>query len=356
MDDEYRLFLKNFSTNNIDTLKNDINIIKCSFCKELSDENDVVEKDGYYICLVCGITISPRIFDGAEWNNYVDSSGNLSNNSRCGGNHKTTDLNPFTESLVGSFIPKGVNNVCFENGKMCKYDISKVHMKNNYNHLHKSFNLVEDQLDQIASDKYCKRVISTAKILWGEIMNFKTEDDNGEFTRKITRAGVRKGLIACCLYYSCIHYDSTRSPLEICRDFGMKDTKQFNKGDREFKEMFENIPRWSHLLSKTSSTKDYFLRFCSELEMNRELKEGQCFEITKQCIGIYEDIKHEIQSTFPKNSACGIIYYVLKLNKIHITKTKLSKILGICGPSLTKCGNAIVELVEKTSPFSPCSS
>ena len=66
-------------------------------------------------------------------------------------------------------------------------------------------------------------------MLWGQIM----------LKRKLTRAGVRKGLIACCLYYSCLSHKCPRTPLEICKDFHMKDTKQFNKGDKEFRETFE---------------------------------------------------------------------------------------------------------------------
>ncbi len=310
--------------------------IKCKLCLENSDENDVIESDGYYVCTICGTTIKPRVSEIAEWSNYTDYGGGSTNNSRCGSGIKTTEINPFMNN-ISSFIPKGVKNVCYENGKAIKYDISKLHMKNNFNHLQKSFNLVDDHLENIASDRYSKRVILTAKILWGEIMKSK----------KITRAGVRKGLIACCLYYSCIHYDSTRSPLEICQDFGMNDTKQFNKGDKEFKETFENIPKWSHLLTKTSNSEDYFSRFCSDLEMNHIIKEGVAFKLAKDCRDIYERIKNDLYGLFPKSAACGIIFWELKHKKISITKTVLSKTLCICGPSLSKCCAMVVNILGK---------
>jgi transcription initiation factor TFIIIB Brf1 subunit/transcription initiation factor TFIIB len=338
----YKNFISNLENNNMDNMLSKNETVSCTSC--ISDENDIIESDGFYVCILCGIVIGQRISDLAEWSNYTDSSGCSSNNSRCGNVIKSTDINPFTTNS-SSFVPKGVNNVCYENGKIMKYDISRVHMKNNFNHLQKSFNIVEDHMDHITNDKYSKRVVMTAKTLWGEIMNTTKTKENGDLVRKITRAGVRKGLIACCLYYSCIHYDSTRSPLEICQDFGMPDTKQFNKGDKEFKEVFENVPKWCHLLTKTSNSEDYFSRFCSELEMHHIIKEGVAFNLAKDCREIYEQIKDKLHGLFPKSSACGIIFWVMKHKKISITKTNLSKVLGICGPSLSKCCSIVVEIL-----------
>ena len=312
-----------------------IDSIYCTKCNKESDENDIKEIEGNYVCILCGLVLKQRISESAEWTNYTDSGGHSTNNSRCGSGLKTTDINPFITNLNSSFMPRGVKNVCFENGKIIKYDISKIHIKNNFNHLHKSFNNVENTLDSITNDKYSKRIVTTAKMLWAEIMK----------TKKVTRAGVRKGIIACCLYYSCIHYNTTRSPLEICQDFGMEDTKQFNKGDKDFKEIFENISKWSHLLIKTSNSDDYFSRFCSDLEMNHIIKEGVAFQLANKCRNIYDSIKEKLFDLFPKSAACGIIFWILKNQGIQVTKTKLSKILGICSPSLTKCYNSVEALL-----------
>jgi transcription initiation factor TFIIIB Brf1 subunit/transcription initiation factor TFIIB len=329
-------FVNNIINVNIVNYKSEIEIIKCPECKNKADENDLIDSDGYVTCSLCGLVLKSRISEMAEWSNYTDSGGITINNSRCGSTTKSTEINPFSNNLV-SFIPKGVKNVCFQEGKAIKYDISKLHIKNTFNHLQKSFNIVENQLDNITSDKYSKRIVMTAKKLWGEIMKAK----------KVTRAGVRKGLIACCLYYSCIHYDCTRSPLEICQDFGMQDTKQFNKGDKEFKETFENIPEWNHLLTKTSNSEDYFSRYCSNLEMDHVIKEGIAFQLAKECRELYEPIKQELISLFPKSAACGIIFWVMKNKKIPITKTQLSKSLGICSPTLTKTCQVIIEVLGK---------
>jgi transcription initiation factor TFIIIB Brf1 subunit/transcription initiation factor TFIIB len=330
---DHNEFINDVLNAHIDTNDKPLDI-DCKNCGIIADENDVINSDGYIICSLCGLVLSSKISDSAEWNNYTDSGGYSSNNSRCGTSTKTTDINPFTSEL-SSFVPKGVKNVCFQDGKMIKYDISKLHIKNSFNHLQKSFNGVESILENITSDKYPKRIVMTATMLWGEIMK----------TKKVTRAGVRKGLIACCLYYSCIHYNCTRSPLEICKDFGMEDTKQFNKGDKEFKDTFENIPAWSHLLTKTSNSDDYFSRFCSDLEMHHLIKEGLAFQLAKECRETYETIKYDLVGLFPKSSACGIIFWVMKKNKIPVTKTNLSKALNICSPTLSKTCQAIVDLL-----------
>lgn len=300
------------------------------------DDNEFIETDGFLVCTKCGLILKSIISDLAEWNNYTDTSGASSNNSRCGYSVKSTDINPYTTTM-SSFMPKGVKNVCYKDGKLIKYDISKIHVQSTSNHLQKSFCQVENILDNITDDKYSQRIVLTAKSLWAEIMKAK----------KITRAGVRKGLIACCLYYSCIHHDCTRSPLEICNDFGMSDTKQFNKGDQEFKETFEKNVRWSHLLTKTSNSEDYFSRFTSVLETNHVIKEGVAFQLAKECKELYESIKDKLAGLFPKSVACGILYHICIVKKINITKTKISSCLGICNPTLTKTMKALYEIIPE---------
>lgn len=312
----------------------DIISLICPICKLKGDENDIITSNGYLICSLCGLVLKSEISDAAEWNNYTDSDGNLPTNSRCGASTKTTDVNPF-DNTIYSFIPKGIKNTYYEEGKQIKYDVSNIHIKNTYNYQQKTFNIVDNQLDTITNDKYSKRIVMTAKTLWAEIMKSK----------KINRAGVRKGLIACCLYYSCLHYNCTRSPLEICKDFGMEDTKQFIKGDKEFKETFENMPKWAHLLTKASNSDDYFSRFCSDLEVEHLIKENTAFQIAKECRELYEENKSKFTNISPKSSACAIIFWVLKKNKINITKTSLSKVLNICSPTLTKTCQLIISIL-----------
>lgn len=309
---------------------------KCINCGN-KEENNFMKTDGYIVCINCGSILEKRISEHTEWNNYINNDGSLSSTStRCGNITRTTDINPFNVDLT-TYMPKGVKNVCYKDGKLIKYDVSRIHIQHSCNHLQQSFTKVANLLDNITCDKYSSRVVNTAKKLWAEIMK----------TKKVTRANVRKGMIACCLYYSCIHHDCTRSPLEICKDFKMNDTKQFNKGDKEFKETFENLPTWSHLLTKTPNSYDYFGRFCSDLECDHLIQEGQSFFVAKECRDIYEKIKEHMVSIFPKSVSCGIIYWVMKKNKMQITKTKLSECLKICSPTLSRTVKHIENIIGK---------
>lgn len=310
------------------------NVVSCTKC--VSNENDLTITDGYVICSLCGTVLSNRVSDMVEWNTYTDTAGTCLTNSRCGSIIKTTEINPFANNLF-SFVPKGTKNVYYKDGKPVNYDLSKMHIKNNSNHLQKSFSVVENYLENVAENKYSKCVVVTAKTLWGEIMKSK----------KVTRAGVREGLIACCLYYSCVHYGCVRSPIEICKDFGMSDTKNFNKGDKEFKETFENNEKWSYLLTKTSNPDEYFSRFCSELEIKTIIKEHTAFKFANECRTVHESVKSGLNGLSPKSIACGIICWVIKKNKTAVTKVELLKILGICSPTLSKTYQSIVDIIGK---------
>lgn len=287
--------------------------------------------DGYLVCSECGLVLKSDISEEADWNNYTDGK----NNSRCG-KSCSSEINPFINPL-STFLPKGSKSFVNKDGKYTECDISRLHSQNSYNHLQKSYNQVENTIDNCTHDRYSNNVIITTKKLWAEIMKSK----------KITRGEPRLGLIACCCYYACIFHSCPRSPIEICNDFGLLDTKNFNKGDKEFKEVFENQPEWSCLLTQSLDTENYFIRFCSKLESEKNIKQGTSFILTKKCKEFYDDIKEEFLDVFPKSAAGGVIYYVCKRENIPITKNRLSKCVGVCTPTLSKAVKSIEKILIK---------
>lgn len=307
-----------------------------------------VETTGYVLCGECGTTQKMIISDEKDWNNYSDGQGRMQDKGRCAAPINT--LNPYLDPL-STFIPKGFLTqtramVCEDCGKYLKVhsskicqdckspnlvvkmltqDLSKIHMRFSYNHREKSFDTVKHTIENLCRD-YPPQLTSTALALWGEVMKAK----------KLTRGAVRKGLIACCLYYACLHNKCPRTPAEICRDFKMDSTKQFNKGDKEFRETFENSKRWSHLLKKTSESEEFFIRFCDILKLSYSLK--------KKCNQLYTKYSLSELEVVPKSAAAGIIYYICtKEEKIKVSKTNISSKLGVCNPTLTKT----VKLIEK---------
>ena len=194
---------------------------------------------------------------------------------------------------------------------------------------------MENTIDSCMNESYSTTVITTTKKLWAEIMKSK----------KITRGYPRQGLIACCCYYASIFHDCPRSPIEVCNDFGLFDTKNFNKADKEFKGIFENRSEWSHLLTRSLNTENYFIRFCYQLEKERFIKEKTSFLLANLCNKFYKDVKEDLVEVFPKSAACGVIFYVCKQQGIPVTKGKLSKCLGICTPTLSKSVNLISKIL-----------
>jgi transcription initiation factor TFIIIB Brf1 subunit/transcription initiation factor TFIIB len=310
-----------------------------------------VQTNGFILCNYCGTAQDTIISDEKDWNNYADGMGRSQNNGRCAGPNNS--LNPFKSELT-TFIPKGYSDniqtrVCKDCGKyvmsyadkVCRHcnsdklvfktvrqDLSKLHMRFSYNHREKSFDNVKTIMEGV-SEKYPQQLVNTALTLWGEIM----------IARKLTRAGVRKGLIACCVYYSCLHHGCPRTPIEICKDFQMSDTKDFNKGDKEFRETFETSEKWSHMLKTTSESEQFFIRFCSLLELE--------FSMNNKCINLYNKYDLGKMEVIPKSAAAGIIYYICTKKKIKLSKTTVSKKLGVCNPTLTKTVKLIEQAIRK---------
>jgi len=318
------------------------------YCCEPS--TSFVETTSSVLCGECG-TIQSNILSEEQPNNYTDGQGRRENKGQHG--MPNNSINPYTDSL-STFIPKGFKmttktNVCEECGKYVKcksdktcqycnsvklvsktisYDLSNIHMRFSYNHKEKSFDSVKNIMENM-SVNYTKPLTDTALVLWAEIMKAK----------KLTRAGVRKGLIACCMYYSCLQHGCPRTPIEICKDFCMDDTKQFNKGDKEFRETFENSSKWSHLLKKTSDSEEFFIRFCNILDLEYSLK--------NKCNRLYNDYNLGDMEVVPKSAAAGIIFYICSLEGIKISKTVITSKLGVCNPTLTKTVKLIEKIIKK---------
>ena len=297
----------------------------CKYCG--IGEDYFIKSNGFVVCQECGTTQKKIITDEAEWNNYTGSDGSYGvNKSRCG--YPSKSKNPFVSNL-STFMAKG-NKLDYINkhGKKTQFDLSRIHMQMNYSHRAKSYDNVKSTIENMTSHIYSSTVLNTAEILWGEIMK----------ANKVTRAGVRKGLIACCVYYACIDSNCPQSPITICKNFHMDDTKQFIKGDKEFKEVFENNTKWSHLLVQTSNSNEFIKTFCIKLELD--------FRIQAQCSLLYEIHKRELSKVIPKSATAGIIFYICNQENIPLSKTKVSQTLKVCNPTLTKT-LAIIEKAEK---------
>lgn len=294
-------------------------------CKECGADPECFDtNDGFVVCTECGVTQDTDVSEEPEWGNYKAADGsNEPDRARAYSNKD--ELNPFSREH-GTRMGKGLKTQYVKDGKVRTFDLSRLHDQMNYTHKQRSYDTVRNYFENVLSDKFHKSIIHTAQVLWGEIAQ----------SGKITRGGVRKGLIACCVYYSCIHHGTTYSPLEISKILGYSDTKEFVKGDKEFKEIFVDNRNWNTLLQKTSNSDCFFGQFCDKLKIEWHLQ--------RKCSVLYNLHKKKLAQVIPKSAAAGCIYYVLTCEGSEkFTKYSISKELGVCVPTLVK----VYDILEK---------
>ena len=361
--------------NEVDLNMEDLELDESKYCKNddcCAPENNFSDVEGYNICNICGTTQDIIISQEKYWNNYISSTGGMgADKSPCGMPFET--FNPYTNNL-NTIIPKGIKTktdvlICISceksdpsrfnkkkymptlHDKLCPHcgsddlikrvkitDLSDIQRRINYNHKEKSYYDVQQTFENLCTF-FDKQILNTCLKIWRDIA----------LTDLITRGAVRKGLIACCLHYSCIHNGFPRTSAEICEIFKNRidktfDQNDFNKGNKEFRALFENSEVWCRLLTQTLSARDYIPRFCNILTF-----EDLNYKISNRCIEIYEKYGLNDLSVIPKSAAAGIIYFIVDREfnkKIKLSKAEIENKLDVCNPTLTKAINDIKSKIK----------
>lgn len=295
----------------------EVSKVKPQECKECgTDSSEFITIDGYITCQECGTVQDTFISEEPEWGNYKNDDGSGIDKARA--YNSKDEMNPFSGSH-GTRMSSGMRFEYMKDGKKKSFDLSKLHDQMNYSHKQRAYDTVRNYLENMLATKFHNSIIHTAQVLWGEIAQ----------TKKIYRDGVRRGLIACCVYYSCLHHKNMYSPLEICKLFNMEDTKDFLKGDKVFTDIFADNKNWNSLLQKTSNSDCFFGQFCEKLKMEWHLQ--------RKCSVLYNFHKKKLTQVIPKSAAAGCIFYVLTTESNNtISRTTISKELGVCIPTLLK--------------------
>ena len=155
---------------------------------------------------------------------------------------------------------------------------------------------------------------------------------------KLTRASVRKGLIAACLFYSCTKNNNPIERQEIIKAFDC-DTKTLSKGEKVLFEIL-NLDNSTYINVQTEDSSS-FVKYCSQLKLE--------FRVSNICNDLYKKHKVELQAVTPKSDVGGIIAYVVKF-KLKIkspTKTVISATVDVCKTTLNKVIQLINDLENK---------
>jgi transcription initiation factor TFIIIB Brf1 subunit/transcription initiation factor TFIIB len=281
-------------------------------CKHEHTEHDHKTSDN--VCTTCGVIVSVSIFSGPEWNNYKDESGNYSKNTQRSDMYQTD--NPYQE-----------NHCCIIQFKNNPF-LMRLQYQQAFSHKQKTFWKTGLLLESAASRmNLTADCLDSAKGLWHKCME----------SGKLTRASVREGLIASCLYYSCVHNHVPIERDEIMRVFCCT-SKCLSKGEKVICQILEMFPEYHHLIYDNVhiDDNDSFIKYCSHLKLP--------FGVSTVCIDVFKEHELKLQAVTPKSATGGVIAYVVKdkLKYKTPTKAQISKIVDVCTPTINK----VIDLIK----------
>ena len=268
------------------------------------------------VCTKCGVCVNTsNVSYESEWNNYKDETGNYTKNTqRC---DTFVDSNPY--STRGTIIPYNKNSL-----------MAKLQIQQTFSHKQKTYWLVGQEIERAYSmlNINNKQTLDTAKSYWHKYME----------SGKLTRASVRRGLIASCLFHSCQTNNNPIERQEIMKVFEC-DTKTLSKGEKVLFEILHNYNR-TYVNVQTEDSNS-FIRYCSNLKLP--------FSVSHTCNELHTKHKVQLQAVTPKSAVGGIIAYVVKyILKIKSpTKTVISATVDVCTPTLNKVIQLIYDLENK---------
>lgn len=286
-------------------------------CKHLNTTTDFENAD--IICIDCGGVVDKDAGQSVDWNNYKDDTGNYSKNTQRA--DLIVDDNPY--SVSGSVYGMFKNNKSFA---------AKIHLQQCFSHKQRTYWQISQIFENICSKHGIgANVLADAKYMWYLCME----------SGKLTRASVREGLIASCLYYACIHNKVPIGRADIITFFVI-DTKTLTKGEKVFYSIIEKNETYRHLTKESINVEenDSFVKYCNKL--------GLEWNVAMICNEVFNKNKQYLSTVTPKSATCGVIVYVVKkkLNLKLPTKSQLSTTLNVCTPTINK----VVDILIKANP------
>jgi transcription initiation factor TFIIB len=293
---------------NTTTDNEDKDNIKCSCgCSE------IVVEDTLQICANCSAIMGRVIDNTAEWRYYGNDDNRDSDPSRCG--LPTNSLLP--KSSLGSMI-----GGCRKDN----IDIRRIRMFQMWNSMPYDERTLWNVFDKLTSNTINngipQKVIDDAKVL------YKNASE-----KKISRGDNKEGLIASCIYHSCLINGVPRSSKEIAKMFNISPVI-LNKGNSRFQTLLQiNV--------SSSSPDDFISRFGSQLNMN--------FKDIDKCKKLVKFLeKNEIMNdNAPTSSVAGILYYYSQIKKLDYTKKQIAEVCSVSEVTIIKC----YKIISKYNDF-----
>ena len=277
--------------------------------------------EGFLTCTnnSCGIIYKDIIDQGAEWRYYGADDNQGGDPTRCG-----MPINPLLkESSFGCKV-LCVGNTSYEMRKIRRYtEWQSMPYKE------------KSQYDEFQFISTMAHNAGISKMII---------DDAIRYHKKISeyyqtfRGENREGILAASIYVSCRINNTPRTPKEIAIIFHL-DATNATRGCKNVQQIINVIEKDMETEDKTVFSKttpsDFIERFCSKLVITTEL--------TKLCHFI--SIKIERLELMPENTphsiAAGVIYFVIQMCRLGITKRDVKRVSDISEVTISKCHKKI---------------
>jgi len=265
--------------------------------------NDIYEIDSMNVCKLCGNIIDKTLDSSAEWRYYGSEDNRDTDPSRCG-------------MPINNLLPKSSMGSVIGGTKYNSISMKRIRMYQMWNAMpydERTLCNIFDKLEKAtANNGIPQKVIEDAKIFYK-----KTSE------KKISRGDNKEGLIASCIYHSCLINNIPRSSKEISKMFNISHVI-LNKGNARFQQLLQ-----INVIS--SNPCDFISRFGSRINMNLVDVE-KCKKLIK-----FLEKKEIMTDNSPTSSAAGILYYYSQENGLQYTKKQFSEVCSVSEVTIVKC-------------------
>lgn len=297
----------------------------CASCKSIL----VITEEGFSACVnkSCGIIYKDVLDTTPEWrfNNGEDKNGDT---SRCG--------NPINPLLQESSF--GCKIVC---GPGASYELKKIRRFTEWQSMpHREKSLYNEfQFITIMAQN-----AGIPKMFIDDAMRHHKDISEQQMFRGLNRDGIK----AASIYIACRLNGYPRTAHEIASIFHLDKTSA-STGCSVAVSLLNNVERGMETSQQTelciSLPSNFIERFCSKLEMPAELTYLAKFIAEKiERTGLLPD------DNTPQSVAAGIIFYIVKLRSLEITKSQIREVCSVSEVTMNKCAKKIEAIQDVVVP------
>ena len=330
-DNHFKEIVKTLRVKKVSIEKHEIQEDDCSYCQSVNCILYNTNRSAK-ICSICGSHKKELIDLSAEKKNYMNSSGDMQNNSRCSG-----PTNPnLPKSSLGTSISSG------SKGRMTRKVANMIRIQrwNAMPYHEKRLWQIFKQIDVICSNNGLpKNIGDEAKRLY-QLMKQSTHTDGKNKGKKvITRGDIHEAIKAYCIYLGCQNVGAAKDPKEV------EQMCKIKKGHLSIgRKRYHKIVKLDDIEATRASPIDFIKNFCHKLSIGNFYRDI-IIHIFNKAI----DMKLINQSNHI-SMASSCITLVNEIYILNIDKELIANVCNITNVTINKTYNKIVPYLYEMLP------